>query len=349
MTKLRFIALAIFSFIFLTSAQARIVNVVDYGAAPDDNKDDTEQVQRAFNDVAETGGTIVFPSGTIDLSEGIQVLSSSSYVSFYLKGDRSSVIQLNGRGNVEYFSFVKANQVEFDGLIFLGGGEQQNAFAVISADDVSQTKVTNCAFFNIGAFAAVIDAKDTDLVVEKSMFEGSAAQDSVVRALNSRGLTVSNSTFMAVGYFMNNVYQKSNVQSIDSWIRVANNGSVMPTKGQRISRIVDSRFDEGPKNGILIENQKSVELNGIVMNIRQESEFAGVNLINVEYADVKNSKFISKGVEKKAMDLKSHTFAMVNSLTFSDGMQLASVDGSSSYQIGFCPACSSLKTPKLRK
>jgi hypothetical protein len=48
-----------------------VVNVKDYGAIPDDGKDDTQAIQKAITDNVGTGRTIYFPAGTYDLSDSL--------------------------------------------------------------------------------------------------------------------------------------------------------------------------------------------------------------------------------------------------------------------------------------
>jgi hypothetical protein len=55
-------------FLLAFAVQAKTVNIIDFGAIPDDGTDDTRAVQEAIEKLQNFGGgTLVFPEGTTDI------------------------------------------------------------------------------------------------------------------------------------------------------------------------------------------------------------------------------------------------------------------------------------------
>jgi hypothetical protein len=56
------------------------VNIVDYGAVPNDELDDSGAIQQAIDSLSTSGGTVVFPSGTFVLEKRIKVHTNTIHL-----------------------------------------------------------------------------------------------------------------------------------------------------------------------------------------------------------------------------------------------------------------------------
>ncbi len=131
---------------------AKTVNLTDYGAIANDGKNDAPALQLAVDDLkANDGGTIIFPGGTIDLQSYTDLKTSTVIIGYKFKGDKGSVVRINtGAGNGT-FIVGNANQIEFDGLTFVGGSPEVDTAFLLYSNYSSQTIVRNCQFFGLYA------------------------------------------------------------------------------------------------------------------------------------------------------------------------------------------------------
>ncbi len=331
-------------FLFLTfsfAAQAKTVRVSDFGVIPNDGMDDTEFIQAAVADlIANGGGTLIFPSGTTDLKGDVRFQTYQNYQSYRLTGDRGAFIRLGGNENTNYFMFGNVNQAEFDGLIFYANNDRDiNAQRVVSSNHTTQTEITNCSFFGIGASVAIVDAQSTDLIVKKTQFEGNAANQGVIHAQTARSVSVSNTTFIDYANFLDMYLSKTGQVGTVSWINIENENPTYGANGQRIVRITDCRFDEGAWKAIKIKNQKTAEISGINVNVSGTTGGAGVSLDNVEYAEIKFSAFGYPSQPRPAIELYNRSNIEATALTFSDAVFFIQRDKTSTYTVKFCGAC----------
>ncbi|HEY0429405.1 MAG TPA: glycosyl hydrolase family 28-related protein, partial [Pyrinomonadaceae bacterium] len=75
------ISLLLFIFIFSLAVRAETLNITEFGAVPNDNIDDTPAINEAVEKLKTGGGTLVFPSGTTDISGEIPFISYGNYQS----------------------------------------------------------------------------------------------------------------------------------------------------------------------------------------------------------------------------------------------------------------------------
>ena len=328
-------------FLFSFAAQAKTVNIVEFGAIPDDNLDDTPAVREAIQKLQITGGgTLVFPEGTTDINGELSFQTSGNFQSYLLTGDRGAFIRLNGNQSSDYFIFGNSNQVEIEGLIFYAPqAPRYNANRVIVSNYTGQTQITNCSFFGIGASTAVVDVYNTDLIVEKTQFEGSAAVNGVIRTNTSGAVMVSNTTFLDFANFLDLYLSKTPTVSTLAWINIENANPLYHALGQRATRIRDSRFDEGALNAVRIKNQKAVDISGINVNVSAVEGSTGISLESVEYAEIKFSSFGFPGDPRPAITLSAKSTIEATSLNFSDGVFFIAKDKTSSFSIKACPKC----------
>lgn len=335
------LTLLLFIFIFSLTAHAETFNITEFGAVPNDNLDDTPAILEAVEKLkTDGGGTLVFPSGTTDIDGTIPFIAYGNYASYRLTGDGGAYIRLNGGSDTDYFKFGNVNQVEIHGLIFYAPVNQiMNARSVIQSGYTSQTHITNCSFFGIGASDSVIDAHNTDLIVEKTQFDGSAANKGVIHSTTSRGITVENSSFIDYAAFLDMYLSKTPHVSTPAWINIENTEPQFGANGQRVARIQDCRFDEGALKAIKIQNHKSVDISGISVNVSGVEGGGGVLLDNVEYAEIKFSVFGYPLQQRPAIEIKNRTNLEVTALIFTNSIYFLDKDRNSTFTVKSCSTC----------
>lgn len=328
-------------FIFSLTTQAATINITEFGAVPNDNLDDTASIVEAIASLRESGGgTLVFPAGTTDIKGVIPFIAYGNYQSYRLIGDAGAFIRLNGGGDTDYFMFGNVNQVEISNLIFYAPADQiMNARTVIQSGYTGQTNITNCSFFGIGASDSVIDAHNTDLIVEKTQFDGSAASKGVISSTNSRGITVKNSSFIDYAHFLDMYLSKTPHILTPAWINIDSTDPQFGANGQRTARIHDTRFDEGSLRAVKIRNQKTVDISGISVNVSGVDGGGGVSLENVEYAEVKFSTFGYSPYPRPAIEIKNKTTVEVTALHFTNAVYFLAKDKSSNFTVKSCAKC----------
>ena len=73
-----------------------VINIIDFGALPDDNTDDNAALISALNYLYETGGTIIFPAGIFNFSQSFQIPSNISIVG---ESCIETILSFNNGGN----------------------------------------------------------------------------------------------------------------------------------------------------------------------------------------------------------------------------------------------------------
>jgi polygalacturonase len=328
-------------FLLSLSIHAKTINVSDYGVIPDDGIDDTNAVRDAVEKLINNGGgTLVFPGGTTDISGELNFQTYGSYQSYLLTGDRGAFIRLNGTQSTDYFIFGNSNQVEIEGLIFYAPQAAAfNANRVIVSNYTAQTQITNCSFFGIGAKTAIIEDLGTNLIVEKTQFEGSAALVGVIHTNDAAGVSVSNTSFIDFANFLNMYLSKTAAVSTLAWINIENNNPAFHALGQRLTRIKDSRFDEGALNAIRIKNQRSVDISGVNVNISGVEGSSGIVLDNIRFAEIKFSSFGFAASPRPSIKLSNRSVIEATALTFDDAVYFITKDTGSSFTIKACAVC----------
>lgn len=78
----------------LYPADAGLVNVIEYGAVPNDGEDDTEAIQNAFDDNSGSGSVIFLPPGTYHIRSTIRWPGRQSFNALYGAGPEHTVLKL---------------------------------------------------------------------------------------------------------------------------------------------------------------------------------------------------------------------------------------------------------------
>ena len=116
------------------SDNLNIINIIDYGAKIDGYTDDSSAINLAFKELeGKNGGTVIFPTGNIRISEpiiipdsGIRIQTASSYLTritpldnftgdtiLYFKNKRDG----NKGINVDHGLFINCNNKQVHGII----------------------------------------------------------------------------------------------------------------------------------------------------------------------------------------------------------------------------------------
>lgn len=335
-TLFRLLTITVFCAIFAIAASAKTVQITDFGAIPDDGGDDTSAIKDAVSDLAQNGGgTLVFPSGVTEFS-GYAEFNPFNKVSLRVVGDKGSYIKLNGDRETNFFTIFRATQVEFDGLTFIADNlTELNARKVIWVKEAVQTKISRCEFIGVGAFEALIEFNNTMATVEDTYFGGSGSSNSVLVSDGVKSFTVSNSTFNNEGQYMDVTVDKTGVNEQQHWISVGNDEEI----GKGAIRVKDSSFDSGALKSIFVQNQMSVIIDGITVNVKDDKNASGVVLQNVGYAETVNSTFDTPGRPRRAFELKNGTYMELNAVTLLGQTIFGDVDGDSGYFARYCPSC----------
>lgn len=100
-------------------ADSGVVSVLDYGAVPNDGKDDTAAIQKAFNENSGSGSMIYLPPGTYHISDTIRWPGRQSFNALQGAGRDHTTLRLidNAPG------FNKANEPK--NMIYTGGPPAQ--------------------------------------------------------------------------------------------------------------------------------------------------------------------------------------------------------------------------------
>ncbi|HOM35455.1 MAG TPA: glycosyl hydrolase family 28-related protein [Bacteroidales bacterium] len=73
-----------------------IINIIDFGALPDDNLDDNTAFIEALNYLSETGGTLIFPAGIFNFTQSFQIPSNISILG---ESCDETILSFNNAGN----------------------------------------------------------------------------------------------------------------------------------------------------------------------------------------------------------------------------------------------------------
>ena len=135
-----------------------VVNALDFGAIPNDSKDDTESIQNAINHAITNSkkgepSIVYLPPGVYDISQSIVIAQKTSqknkeyfYVTLSLIGHTpaytddlniGNVTILRSRKAIAYILIQQARQCNIENIIFSGSAKYEQVFANILDADTS--------------------------------------------------------------------------------------------------------------------------------------------------------------------------------------------------------------------
>lgn len=333
------LAVGLFLLLSFTAIQARTVNVVDFGAIPDDDIDDSRNLIDAVQDLINGGGgTLVFPSGTIDLEREIS-FAPGVMMNFRMVGDKGSTIRLNGEESTNFFVVERAIRFEVENLNFIYTGESKlNAATVIWVREATSTRIKGSSFFGIGASEAVVQLENTNASIIDTVFCGVGSKRDVLRAINSKGLSISKVEFRKTGSFLGVDYDKGESLATAQWVSVTNNPEGNNPMGNGTVTIRDSFFDSGVVSGVKAENQKTLEVSGSTFFVSQPVTSSAVSLDNVPYASIVSCSFTGVDAGLYAINAGNASYVDVTALNLNNISVIRLYSGSN-WHITYCPQC----------
>lgn len=325
--------------LFLSLASfAKTVNVSAY-ATPNDGLDDSAGFQAAVNAVKTGGGgTVTVPEGIWDIKNTVYL--GGTYASVIMRGDFGTTIRVATLPGWFAFESGNANSFEFRDLVFIPIDPQEgvDTGAVLASNYTEITRIINCRFIGIRATYGVIMTSNTDLTIEGTQFDGSAAGQGVIWGNDSAGfrsITLRSVLFRDYGNFNGVYYSKS--QFANAWVRVDGGQQVINANWGGTLVIDGGRYDEAALGVIEAYSVRNVQVRNIAANLNGTSGGRGIVFDNVKYGVLESSVFGYNA--KNALQLRNNSTAEVSKLAFGNGAVLGTADGTSSFRIGYCPDC----------
>lgn len=127
--------------------KAKEINVADFGAKPDDNKDDTEALTKAIEQAKEEAVKVVIPKGTYDTNKTIEV---NEIKGLHIKGEDAIIKPKNPMTNPPEFYTMRLSsekdalsEIEIEGITIDGSKNPQDLyFTMKKVDDFYKTAMT---------------------------------------------------------------------------------------------------------------------------------------------------------------------------------------------------------------
>ncbi len=98
--------------ITIVKCDTEVINILDFGAVPNDNKDDSDAIQRAINFAINNDkvGRVYIPAGVFDLDKGITVVNTDNkgnfkFITMTISGHQSAYSSNQSLGNVSVLRF----------------------------------------------------------------------------------------------------------------------------------------------------------------------------------------------------------------------------------------------------
>ncbi len=298
------------------------INFLEWGGKPNDDTDDSADLQLVINDIMATtgGGTIYLPAGVWDFRDPITFVQTTIVNnSITIRGDKGTVIIPALSNSETLFGGGNQNQLSFENLTFIGEATGNDVGRFLYADNVGQLRFSNCQFYGLKSFGNFIDGNNVDLIIENSMFAGMASTPATINLTNFRGLTVRDTEFLDYGHFNGRFYSKSFFGS-NAWIKVSASSVVTNATGQRAVILQNVRFDEGAYHHVEASSVRYLSAQGIQANVATVTGGTGFYLDNVKYADIKMSNFGLANVARPAVTALNNSNVQMDGVTVADSV-----------------------------
>ncbi len=297
---------------------------------------DSSGFQNAVDDLPN-GGTILVDGGVWDLQGGINFVTSNVN-SFVIQGDKGAIIRPDMSAAMFYFG--NQNQVDIRDLILVGDGTKAADFDyAFYFSGGAQAKIAGCQFFGVKATYSLIYASGTDVVIKDTLFHGPSSSVAVIEAVNSRGMTVTDSEFFDYGNLSGTYYSKT-PYGVGHWIKVSDAAFPTPNAiAQRGVIISNVRFDEGALSAINLANIKYASISNISVNVAGVDGATGIALNNVRLAQVNMSTFGYTTASRPAMTLINGSRVQGSGITLGGGVAVPTTDSSSVTYLSLCDGC----------
>jgi hypothetical protein len=345
--KTFFLILAVLTLSVFT-AQAKTLRLADYGT-PGDNIDDAAGFQTAVDELAASGGgTLVISEGVWDVNQGINLVNPATNVtSIRITGNKGALIRLALNEEHTFLNIGNGVQAELSGLVVVSKttGPRYDGGYFLQSLYTGQTIIQNCNFFGLFMKYDFIKTGNTDLIVEKCIFGGNAANGAQIHVTNFMGLTVRDTLFLDYYHFLDTYYSKT-PDNVGYWIKAEN--TAMPpanAMGTKAVTVTNSRFDEGAPVAISVQNAPYADISDILVNVGSTSNSTGIQLFNVVYAQVKMAQFGFTPAARPAIYARQSTVEVIG-LRFANGVFFADVDRATKVFKEKCAQCLEMSVEK---
>ncbi len=312
---------------------AKTVDISDFGAIPEDNKDDSAALQTAFKAIESTGGTIeITGGGKYLIEQPVRFIPTALNVNLILKFDGGTHFEVQlGNPYESAFEAGNLNSFVIENGIFIGrNGTQTNAGWVITQNFVQQSRIVNSQFFNLSLTGGVINTARTNALIESSQFDGNTAPN-IILVETYRGLTIRNSQFLDYALFRG-VYLSKTPSGVGAWIRAENMLPLNAVGGRRIA-IEDCQFDEGATTSISIKNADFVSIKGTTVNMNGSITAIGFLFDNIKSGQVEQSSLGYTNLMSPGIKAVNKSSIEVNGLSLGQGVEHAEVDRTSKIEV----------------
>ena len=183
-----------------------------------------------------------------------------------------------------------------------------------------------------------IKTGNTDLIIEKCIFGGNAANGAQIHVTNFMGLTVRDTLFLDYYHFLDTFYSKT-PNNVGYWIKAENNA--MPpvnATGTKAVTVTNTRFDEGAPVAISVKNSPYADIADIIVNVASTSNPMAIQLDNVLYAQIKMAQFGFTPSARPAIYARRSTIEVIG-LRFANGVFFADVDRATKVFKEKCAQC----------
>lgn len=303
--------------LFASAISANVVRLSDY-ATPDDGMDDSPGLQDAVRKMPR-GGTIIIDAGVWNLNSPVNFITYATNNSFIIKGQKGAVIKPRLTSTEILFRSGNQNQIQFEDLIVIGEGKHADFRNFLYVDNSVQLRITGCQFFGLSAQSSVIFIGNADAVIKDTLFHGLSSGEGVIRANESRGLTITDSEFIDYGNFDGTYYSKT-PNGNPAWIKATSTSTTVNAMGQRGIALSNVRFDEGALYALDASGISYIQAKGVLVNVSGMDDGAGINLNNVKYAEIKISQFGHATAPRPAIKAFNNTTVYIDSVTVGAGV-----------------------------
>jgi hypothetical protein len=323
------------------TVQARTVRLADYGI-PGDNLDDAPAFQDAVNDLSRSGGgTLVVGEGVWDVYQAINVVNPAENVtSIRISGNKGAILRLAIDEEATFLNIGNGVQAELSGLVVISKttGPRYDGGYFLQSLYTGQTIIQNCNFFGLFMKYDFIKTGNTDLIIEKCIFGGNAANGAQIHVVNFMGLTVRDTLFLDYYHFLDTFYSKT-PDNIGYWIRAENDAMpIANAMGTKAVTVTNTRFDEGAPVAISVKNSPYADIADITVNVASSSNAMAIHLDNVVYAQVKMGQFGFTPAPRPAIYARRSTVEAIG-LRFANGVFFADVDRATKVFKEKCAQC----------
>jgi hypothetical protein len=333
----------VFTVIILSvfTAQARTVRLADYGI-PGDDQDDAAGFQTAVNDLATSGGgTLVIGEGVWDVQQGINLVNPANNItSIRISGNKGAILRLAISEEATFLNIGNGVQAELSGLVVVSKttGPRYDGGYFLQSLYTGQTIIQNCNFFGLFMKYDFIKTGNTDLIVEKCIFGGNAANGAQIHVVNFMGLTVRDTLFLDYYHFLDTFYSKT-PDNVGYWIKAENNAMpAVNATGTKAVSVSNTRFDEGAPVAISVQNSPYADISDIIVNVGSTSNSTAIQLDNVVYAQIKMAQFGFTPASRPAIYARRSTIEVIG-LRFANGVFFADVDRATKVFKEKCAQC----------